>query len=334
MILPICFSNPYKASPQAQAQAQAQAPKNLTTSIYQAQLCNTPVLLTFTWSKTPLAHSLTIQAPELFSTTIPLKPSRFSLFRDRPCSKSITLTHPYHHNKKIKLYWDFTRAEFTRESAEPESSYYIGITCDGKVDFFLGDGKLGIMISSTKHEICGMAEPTQLSKREHVFGRKTYRTRTTFMGIRHDIELDCAGGVLKVKVDGEVSIVVKRLAWKFRGNDKILIGGMWVDFFWDVFNWVSGERGRRNSYGVFAFQLGDGGWFCPEMVEPEKKLMRKSLSASTTPVMLSPSPSCSTVMQWAEENSDCGRSSCSSSVRSTGSCRLGFSLVLYAWRVD
>jgi hypothetical protein len=48
---------------------------------------------------------------------------------------------------------------------------------------------------------------------------------------------------------------------------------------------------------------------------------------------LSPSPSCSSVLQWAEESSDGGRSSCSSSTRSCGS-NGGFSLLLYAWRRD
>ncbi|KAI4301897.1 hypothetical protein L6164_035133 [Bauhinia variegata] len=74
------------------------------------------------------------------------------------------------------------------------------------------------------------------------------------------------------------------------------------------------------------------------MMGQEKRLMRKSLSASMGPtsapaiISLSTSPSNSSVLQWAEESSsDCGRSSCSSSTRSCGS-NGGFSLLLYAWR--
>ncbi|GAB2228890.1 hypothetical protein Droror1_Dr00023023 [Drosera rotundifolia] len=318
MFLPICFSNPNAASPQT--------PQKLTTCTFQAQFFDTPVLLMLTWSKTLFTHSLTIQAAELFCITISLYPSRFSLFGNRPGSKTITQRDQDH--RRIKVYWDFTRAVFTRDSAEPESLYYIAITCNGKLEFFLGDRRGFVTKGNGKSMNCRVAEPAQLSKREHLFARRTFKTTAKFNGNTHDIELECTGGVLRLKVDGEASLVVKRLAWKFRGNERILIAGMWVDFFWDVFNWVSTDSGRCNSYGVFGFQVGDGGIF-PEMVGQEKKFLRKSLSASTTPVMLSPSPSCSSVLQWAEENSDCGKSSCSG-----GSGGVGFSLVLYAWRRD
>lgn len=138
-----------------------------------------------------------------------------------------------------------------------------------------------------------------------------------------------------MKVNGKVSLVVKRLAWKFRGKERILVDGSEVDFYWDVFDWVfgSGGAGGGGGHGVFVFQVGDGGVVWPEMVGPEKRLMRKSFSSSSSP------GNCS-VLQWAEERSDCGgRSrSCSSSsssssfVSSSGSG--GFSLLLYAWRTD
>nr|POE45621.1 hypothetical protein CFP56_05514 [Quercus suber] len=85
-------------------------------------------------------------------------------------------------------------------------------------------------------------------------------------------------------------------------------------------------------------EVGDGGVW-PEMVGPEKRLMRKSLSVSSgsgsTPLVtwLLSSPSCSSVLQCAKESSDGGRSSCSSSTRSCGS-NGGFSLLMYAWRKD
>ncbi|KAJ6434288.1 hypothetical protein OIU84_017900 [Salix udensis] len=140
-------------------------------------------------------------------------------------------------------------------------------------------------------------------------------------------------------------LLLKRLVWKFRGNERIYVGGIEVEFFWDVFNWINNDSrsslgGAANGHGVFIFQVGDGGVW-PQMVGPEKRLMRKSMSMvgpSSTPPALSlssPSPSCSSVLQWAEESSDCGRSSCSSSTtRSCGSNIGGFSLLLYAWRKD
>jgi hypothetical protein len=116
-----------------------------------------------------------------------------------------------------------------------------------------------------------------------------------------------------------------------------------------VFNWVNNNNNCNNynrlgsaakGHGVFIFQVGDGGVW-PEMVGPEKRLIRKSMSmagptSTPRPMSLSsPSPSCSSVLQWAEESGDCGRSSCSSSTtRSCGSNSGGFSLLLYAWRKD
>jgi hypothetical protein len=335
-MIPVCFSNPQSSS----NSSSSQMPQNLITCIYQTGLCNSPTYLTLTWSKSLFSHSLTIHAAEFLSITISLYPPTFPFFRARPGSKSLYLTHG--HCQKMKLYWDFTRAEFSQNSAEPESGFYIGITCNSRVVFFLGD----LLDDFTRR--CGLGftcysgESTLLSRREHVFGRRNYITRAEFMGSKHELGIECAGGVLKVKIDGEVKLVVKRLAWKFRGNEKIIVGGVEVEFYWDVFNWVNKCNSHKNSngHGVFVFQIGDGGVW-PEMVGAEKKLMRKSLSSAAASggpapampsVSLPTSPSCSSVLQWAEESSDCGRSSCSST-RSYGSAA-GFSLLLYAWRKD
>ncbi|KAK9293279.1 hypothetical protein L1049_021271 [Liquidambar formosana] len=332
-MIPACFSNPSNTL----TSSSTPMPQNLITCVYQTQLCNTPTYLTLTWSKTLFSHSLTIFAADAFSITISLSPSTFSFFRTRPGSKSISLTH--HHYQRIKLHWDFTRAEFNHNSAEPESCFYIAISCNAKLEFFLGDLREELTRRAGLFRLFHhSAEPTLLSRREHVFGRRSYVSRAQFLGSKHEIGIECSGGVLKVIVDGVISLVVKRLAWKFRGNERIIVGGVEVEFYWDVFNWVNNcGTNNGNGHGVFVFQVGDiGVW--PEMVGPEKRLMRKSLSSSASgsaammpSISLSPSPSCSSVLQWAEESSDGGRSSCSST-RSCGSGGGGFSLLLYAWR--
>ncbi|XP_010090266.2 uncharacterized protein LOC21389612 [Morus notabilis] len=359
-MIPACFSQPNTHTSPSNSEAAAPH-QNLITSIYQTQLCNSPTYLTLTWSKSLFSHTLTISAPDSFSFTVSLIPSTFSFFRPKPTSKSIYLTHQYHY-RKIKLFWDFTRAEFAN-SAEPESRFYLAIACNSKLQFFLGDdGLLGELTQRSGLAVDDgddVPKPTLLSRREHVFGRRNYESRAVFLGSKHEIGIECNGGTLKVRVDGELSLVVKRLAWKFRGNEKIFVGGVEVEFFWDVFNWINGNNGNNangNGHGVFVFQVGDGGVW-PEMVGPEKRLLRKSLSSpvagsngnnyhcsnnnNTTSSMpsflntMSYSPSCSSsVLQWAEESSDGGsRSSCSSSTRSSGS-NGGFSLLLYAWRKD
>ncbi|GFY94791.1 hypothetical protein Acr_10g0001760 [Actinidia rufa] len=330
-MIPACFSNP--STPSNSTTPQNQMPQNLTTCIYQTQICNSQTHLTLTWSKTLFSHSLTIHAPDFFSITLSLYPSTFSLFRTpQKGSKSIYLTH--HHYRKIKLYWDFTRAEFTRNSAKPDSAFYIAVVCNSRLEFFAGDLQDELTRRAGLVGSRYLAESTLLARREHVFGRGNYVTRPEFMGSKHEIEIECGGGVLRVKVDGAIVLLVKRLGWKFRGNERIVVGGLEVVFYWDVFNWVNNSCGPKKSggLGVFVFQVGDGGTTWPEMVGPEKRLMRKSLSAAG---LLPPtSPSSCSVLQWAEESgSEGGRSSSSSSIRSCGSSSGGgFSLLLYAWR--
>ncbi|TKY61406.1 kinesin heavy chain [Spatholobus suberectus] len=304
------FNQPNTPSSSGSYCSQSQLPQNVITCVYQTQLCdNSPTYLTLSWSKTLFSHSLTISAADVFSITIPLKSSTFSFFRTRHGSKSIR-------HRNIKLHWNFTRAEFVQNSAEPDSRFYFAVSHNGKLRFFLGD--LLRVLSPRRQQ--NPPEAVLLSRREHVFGSRCYVSRAVFMGSKHEIEIECGGGVLGVKVDGETRLVVKRLAWKFRGYEKIFIGGVEVEFYWDVLSWVVNSDGNGSGHGVFVFQVGDGTVW-PEMVGAEKKLMKKSVSGSS-------------VLQWAEESSECGRTSCSSSTRSCGSNATGFSLLLYAWSVN
>jgi len=320
-----CFSQPNTPSSSSSSYC-SQVPQNVVTCIYQTQLCNSPTYLTLSWSKALFSHSLTVSAADIFSITISLNSSTLSFFGTRHGSKSIR-------HRKIKLHWNFTRAEFAQNSAEPESRFYLAISHNGKLQFFLGDLLRDLTRRHKKLEGKGsdnnLIEPVLLSRREHVFGSRCYVSRAVFMGCKHVIEIECGGGggAMRVKVDGETRLVVKRLAWKFRGYEKIFIDGIEVEFYWDVLSWVvngaeeSNSNGNgANGHGVFVFHVGDGTVW-PEMVGAEKKLIKKSVSGSS-------------VLQWAEESSECGRTSCSSSTKSCGSNATGFSLLLYAWTVN
>ncbi|XP_020959744.1 uncharacterized protein LOC107645836 [Arachis ipaensis] len=236
-------------------------------------------------------------------------------------SKSIYY-HQNHRRHKIKLQWNFSRTKFTQKSAEPDSCFYLAILCNGKIKFFIGDINYNILHNTQEKSV----DPILLSRREHVFGSKSYVSRAVFMGCKHDIEIECSGGSLRVKVDSQLRLVVKRLAWKFRGNDKFFVDGVEVEFYWDVLSWVANGDNNENSnssnggrHGVFVFQVGGDGTVWPEMVGAEKKLMKKGLLPG------------SGVLQWAEETSDGGRTSSSSSARSSASNGGAFSLLLYAW---
>ncbi|XP_077210270.1 uncharacterized protein LOC143845746 [Tasmannia lanceolata] len=316
--LPSCFSNPNNLTSKNNNSNSNKMQQKLVTCIYQTQIFKTPTFLTLTWSKTLSTHSLTINI-DSFSLSLSISHSTFSLFRNKPGSKSLSLTH----NHTPKLYWDFTRARFSPQSAEPVSGFYLAIADKTHILFLLGDLQEDALRRSGAVS-SPQVEPTFLSCREHIFGQRNYAVRARFLGSSHEISIECAGGTLTVKVDGEVCLVVKRLAWKFRGNQRILVGGLDVDFYWDVFNWVFGSSGDAG-HGVFVFQVGDGG-VLPEMVGPEKKLMRKSFSSSSSTAS---SPGNMSVLQWSEESSCSSTSSCSSFAGSGG-----FSLLLYAWRTE
>ncbi|MED6151653.1 hypothetical protein PIB30_084504 [Stylosanthes scabra] len=322
MMIPACFPQPTITSNQS-------LPQNVVTCIYQTQLfksssSSSSTYLTLSWSKTPFSHSLTIYAADIFTTTISLNPSTFSFFRSPHGSKSIYY-HQRNRRHKIKLQWNFSRAKFTQNSAEPDSCFYLSISCNGKIKFFIGD-----IINNLSNTQEKTFDSILLSRREHVFGSKSYVSKAVFMGCKHDIEIECSGGSLKVKVDDQLRLLVKRLAWKFRGNDKFFVDGVEVEFYWDVLSWLANgdgddDGGDKNCHsngngrhGVFVFQVGGDGTVWPEMVGAEKKLMKKGLSPG------------SGVLQWAEESSDGGRSS-SSSTMSSGSNSGAFSLLLYAW---
>ncbi|XP_024517235.1 uncharacterized protein LOC9629768 [Selaginella moellendorffii] len=61
---------------------------------------------------------------------------------------------------------------------------------------------------------------------------------------------------LCIRIDRKVVVQVKRLAWKFRGNQTIVIDGQQVEVFWDVHNWLfSGGGNAPANSAVFMFQM-------------------------------------------------------------------------------
>lgn len=316
--LPSCFTNSNGGRPQ---KCTTKMHQTIVSSVYRAIICGSSVLITLTWFRTSsgAARSLTITV-DSFSLTIDLSPpSVSSLFRKKRGCKTLPISD--HH---CKLRWDFSKACFADGMAEPASDFYLAVVQDESTVAFL---------------LSGPTSPSPLSRREHVFGRRSFTTRAAFPGGGGEIEIECSGGAMRVAVDGRAALVVKRLAWKFRGNERIVVGGADVEFYWDVFNWVAG-----GGHGVFVFQVGEGGVWA-EMGAEEKKMMRRSSAsaAGASPAGASSAGSWSSVMQWSEEGSWCSSLSSASSRTSSSSSwstsggngrRSGFSLMLYAWDLD
>lgn len=54
-------------------------------------------------------------------------------------------------------------------------------------------------------------------------------------------------------VDNKRVLQIKRLKWKFRGNEKIEVDGVPIQVSWDVYNWLFEDI--NNSHAVFMFRF-------------------------------------------------------------------------------
>lgn len=162
-----------------------------------------------------------------------------------------------------------------------------------------------------------------------------------------EIKIDCGYNDcsrLCFSVDNKKVLQIKRLKWKFRGNERIEVDGVPVQISWDVYNWLfETDRHSDDGHAVFMFkfeedeediQLGPYGdkngmdlWTQQQcwnlgLNGIEWRKMGKSFSSSS--VSMSSGGSSrggSSVMEWA---------SMEESELSGGPT--GFSLLVYAWR--
>ncbi|XP_043700426.1 uncharacterized protein LOC122651176 [Telopea speciosissima] len=87
-----------------------------------------------------------------------------------------------------------------------------------------------------------------MAKREHIFGKKVYGTKAQICdnGQIHNVRIECdmvglSDPCLSIHMDSKMVMQVKRLRWKFRGNQTILVDGLPVEVFWDVHNGSLGQ---------------------------------------------------------------------------------------------
>ena len=99
---------------------------------------------------------------------------------------------------------------------------------------------------------------TLILKREHVIAHNIYTTQAKIGGKIREIEIEGELG-LSFSVDGKCVLQIKRLNWKFRGNERIEVAGVPVEVYWDVYNWVFDleKENRGNAVFMFRFEEGD-----------------------------------------------------------------------------
>lgn len=174
-------------------------------------------------------------------------------------------------------------------------------------------------------------------KKEHVDmdvnrnGSSSYATKTRFGGKVREIEIEIGSDCdddnngnntrLLFSVDGEMVLEVRKLKWKFRGNERVEIDGVCVLICWDVHDWLfenGGSDGDGHAVFMFKFEENKVPGCCGE--ERSEFGSRKSWSSSSLSMSSNSVGGSCSVMEW------------SSYEESEFLVPLGLSLLVYAWR--
>lgn len=204
-------------------------------------------------------------------------------------------------DRLVDLAWDLSRARFPGSgSPEPSSCFFVAVVVDGEMVLAAGDLPDAAYRRTRARRPSG-PRPVLLSRREHVSLRdagagrgRSYTTWVNVQGKEREISVDlvargrgrdrdrAAAGRerekekdradvgMSVSVDGERVLHVRRLRWKFRGSERVdLGGGDGVQVSWDLHNWLFPPRepppadasthAHAHAVLVFRFDLASGG---------------------------------------------------------------------------
>lgn len=337
---------------------------NLSTCLYNTHLG----LFSLTWSMTLFGHSLHLDhhpfdygnsSPISFCSNSSFSHAAFSfhlhikplIFWKKRGSKKLSVIPTNKASKNIQLFWDLSKARFG-SGPEPQSGFYIAVVVDGEMSLLVGDCiKEAYAKTKAQKPERSQAPQALVLRREHVFGNKVYTTKAKFGGKTRDVSIDCStsnDARLCFSVDNVRVLQIKRLKWKFRGNERIDVDGVPVQISWDVYNWLfddcKSNKNDGNGHAVFMFRFEDTvdneeeqepmwqlqqsscssfGMSGIEWRKMRKSLMRTARSSSSSSISMSSSSSgcSSSVMEWA---------SMEESELSPGPN--GFSLLVYIWK--
>ncbi|EFJ11356.1 hypothetical protein SELMODRAFT_126257 [Selaginella moellendorffii] len=238
--------------------------QNSVSCLYRTKLAGQCRIVTVTWSKNVIGQGLNVGVDDgKFGCKVELRPW---LFWKKHGSKRFELG-----NRQVEVFWDLSSAKYSPGGGpEPVASFLVAIVCEEEIVLQLGDqhhpGK-GLSSSREAWKRLRAAKPASikaslLSRREHLYGKKFFATKASFCegGELHEVIIDAKPSLkeprLCIRIDRKVVVQVKRLAWKFRGNQTIVIDGQQVEVFWDVHNWLfSGGGNAPANSAVFMFQM-------------------------------------------------------------------------------
>ncbi|XP_042433040.1 uncharacterized protein LOC122019653 isoform X1 [Zingiber officinale] len=233
------------------AAAAAKSAQNVVVCLYRAQLRgHRPCVIGVTWSKCLMGQGLSVGIDDSGGHCLCKVDIKPWLFSKRRGSKSSAAE-----GVKVDFFWDFSSAKFGT-SPEPLGSYYLAVIFDHEMVLLLGDSPKEVF---RKISTCpANSKAIFVSKKEHVWGKKVYSIKAQFCdnGKAHDVLIECdmvgiKDPCLDIHVDKKRVMRVKRLVWKFRGNQTILVDGLPIEVFWDVHNWLFGAAPNGNATFMF-----------------------------------------------------------------------------------
>ncbi|KAG2632401.1 uncharacterized protein LOC120659660 [Panicum virgatum] len=235
------------------------AARSRVTCLYHARLAGRPCELSVTWTR---AGGLAGQAAAVSVVAVDaasgdrlcradIKPW---LFAKRKGSKSLDVAAAG--STKVDVLWDLSGARFG-PAPEPLEGFYVAVVCGGEMVLLLGD------MRKEAYRKTGAGRPAGdallVARREHVVGKKVFSAKAQFChhGRCHDIVIECDTArandpCLVIHIDRRPVMRVRRLPWKFRGNQTILVDGLPVEVLWDVHGWLFGPAAATSA--VFMFQ--------------------------------------------------------------------------------
>ncbi|MED6208582.1 hypothetical protein PIB30_046647 [Stylosanthes scabra] len=315
--------------------------------------------VTVTWSQSIFGRSLQLQLHNHHSLNpsptfnLHINTFPFSFRNKKRGHKSLS------HNTRI--FWNLSKARFGNR-AEPDSNYLLALTLDDSIALLLGDVPLKDACST-----CKARDPKNrqvlVTKKDYVdvngcgVSNKVYSTTATIAGRTSELEVEYHGGSgedddensrLLFSFDGKKILEVKRLKWKFRGNERVETGeGGHVQITWDVHNWLFKKEeyqfynnynyyyNKNNNLGksddgraVFMFKFeededsfGENYWNDLEWGKSGGKSLMSSSSFSMTSSSMGSFAGSSSVMEWSslEESELIGP--------------VGLTLLVHAWRI-
>ncbi|XP_047335965.1 uncharacterized protein LOC124939544 [Impatiens glandulifera] len=232
--------------------------QNIVTCIYEVKVADSCRNVTVTWAKNIMTHCLTIlmenpSGENHHACKIDLKSWQFW---GRKGLKSFKIEE-----KRVDVFWDFRAAKITT-SPEPLSDYYVAIVSEEEVALVLGDQKKEAFKRTKSRP--SLVDPVLLHKKETLFGRKHFCSRTVLGKNQKDREIMIDTSLsgpsdpeMMISFDGNVAIRVMNLHWRFRGNETVMIENVPVQIFWDVHDWLyntSNNNGLNSGQGFFIFR--------------------------------------------------------------------------------